>query len=620
MGFGPHGSGKTSLLRHLMDKPLGTLATSDKSSSSSRSDNVMVPKYIIADSGKWYEEMAVKLANPISASKPLFISLAEAYGMQLVDPVSDDILRSNPRAPPEYDKMIDSIKNIDVSKLQELVDDRIFITYNNTGSQPEFQDMMPALVAGPSIFIFIFSLAEGLDSKYTVSCGSSGSEHHLYKSSFTVKEMFMRSFSSIASYYSVISRDVALKSRVSLLSILVVGTNKDRVSEAKMIEIDEELKQAVEETSLHKSGVIEYFSKKRLIIPIDNYSDNNDSVLVINVLERIIKKDRSPYRIDFPIPWLAFELTLRNLHSNVTYKECIEIAKKCDIPEKDLPKCLWFLHHRFGSIRYYGSVKELKDIVIIKPTLIFKAISELITNTITGENVHSSQAKKFRNLGLLEKDTLKSIFARHEDKLQISFDAFIALLNHFNILESSHDPELGDYFFPCALVRAPNPPSEVNLDPLLVLFKGGFVPQGIFSALLVFLLREMGWRIQRDKELPLLYCNQASFDNGKDCLITLKVTTECLEVFVVGKEASTITNSLYNIRQILEKGVFNVCKSLQYDQSFYSRKFGFYCNLPKCARHIAEVDLTNKEIECPRTNKKYPVNKERECWFTNKPG
>ena len=616
LAFGPLGSGKTSLLHRLIDKPLGTLAACDKSSSSSRSDDMMVPKYIIATGDKWHqipnlEEVAVKLAefaaNPLSAlipQLPLNI-LLEVYERQSKDLVSDDTLGTNPTASLRYDKILHSIRD------SKLLDNSTIITYIDHGSQPEFQEMVPVLLAGPAIFLFIFSLAEGLDSKYTASYGSSDSEHHLYKSPFTVKEVFMHILSSIASYHSVSS----LKSRVSPLSILVVGTHKNRVNKAKVSEIDEELKQAVEDTSLHKSGAIAYFSKEQLIIPVDNYNENNDSASVRNVVERIVKKHGSPYRIEFPIPWLAFDFALRKCPPTVTYKKCTEIAKNYDISEKDLPKCLSFLHHGIGSIRYYGSVNELKDIVVIQPTVIFEAISGLIINT-------SSQFKKFRNLGLLERDTLENIFAHYQDKLQISCDAFIALLNRFNILEPSHDPELGDYFFPCALVRAPNPPSEINLDPLLVLFEGGFVPTGVFSALLVFLLREMEWRIQRDdKGLPLLYRNQASFDDGKDCLITLKATAKCLEVFVEGKQAGSTTHSLYNIRQILEIGVFNACKSLRYDQSFYSRKFGFYCNLPKCARHIAEVDLKNKEIECPPTNKRYPVNSEREYWFiTDKPG
>ena len=612
MPFGPLGSGKTSLLHRLLGKPLKTLATDHNSPSSSRNDDVMVPKYIIAAGGKWYEIPNLKDVVSTLAANPMLYSIPLPMLLQFqkpVDPVPDDTHKTNLIAYLQDDNMLHSI---DMSKFQKLLNDGTIIIYNDTGSQPEFLEMVTPLIGGPFIFILIFSLAQGLDSEYTVSCGSSDSEYRL---SFTVKEVFMLCLSSIANY--------ALKSRVSPLSVVVVGTHKNLVSEAKVSEIDKELKQAVEATSLHKRCAIEYFSEKQLIIPVDSYNDNDDSASVRNVVERIIKKDESPYRIEFPTTWFTLDLALKDLPSIVTYKKCIKIAKKYDILEEDLPSCLWFLHHRTGSIRYFGNVSELKHIVIVRPTVIFKAITELITNTFTTENVPLSQVEKFKNLGLLKRDTLESIFTHHQEKLPISCDSFIALLNNFNILEPSHDPELGDYFFPCALVRAPiaDPPSEVNIDPLLVLFKGGFVPQGVFSGLLVFLLREMEWRIQRHKGLPLLYRNQASFDDGKDCHITLRATAECLEVFVKSKQSRDTTNALYNIRQILEKGVFNVCKALLYDQSFYSRKFGFYCNLPKCGRHFAEVDLNNKEIECPFTKTKYPLNKRREYWFiTTKPG
>ena len=604
LAFGPHGSGKTTLLHRLTGKPLGTLATG----------NMMFPKYIVATGGKWYhirnlEEVAVKLAefaaNPLTAFIPLS-RILELYTMQSIDPVSDDTLGTNPTPSPQYDKILDSIRH------RKLLDNSTVITYIDHGSQPEFQEMVPVLLAGPAIFIFIFSLVKGLDSEYTASYGSSDSDCHLYKSSFTVKEVFMHFLSSIHSVSS-------LKSKVSPLSILVVGTHKNLVDKAEVSKIDKELKQAVEDASLQEKGAIEYFSKEQLIIPVDNYNDKDDSASVRNVVERIVKKQGSPYRIEFPMPWLALDLALRKCSPTMTYKECIEIAKNYDISEEDLPMCLKFLHHKIGSIRYYDSVKELKDTVVIRPTMIFEAISELIINTFIGENVPSSQFKKFRNLGLLERDTLEKSFAPYQDNLKISCDAFIALLFHFNILESSHDPELGDYFFPCALVHAPNPP-EINLDPLLVLFEGGFVPKGVFSVLLVFLLRKMEWRIQRDKGLPLLYRNQASFDDGKDFFITLKATAKCLEVFVEDKHPGSTMKSRYKIHQILEEGVLNVCKRLRYDQSLYLQQFGFYCNLPKCARHIAEVDLKNKEIVCHLTETKYPLNSDREYWFTNKPG
>ena len=178
-----------------------------------------------------------------------------------------------------------------------------------------------------------------------------------------------------------------------------------------------------------------------------------------------------------------------------------------------------------------------------------------------------------------------------------------------------HNPDY-DYFLPCALVHAPDPPSKIHLDPLLVLFKGGVVPKGIFSALLAHLVREMKWTIQRRSRSPLLYRNQASFytDNkGDNCPVTLKTTEDCIEIH---NEASTI--DCYNLCRNLEEGIINVCKSLQYDKSFCAQTFGFYCSLPECAqedKHFAEVDCKEMNIKCHLTDKKYPVSKEREQWF-----
>ena len=165
--------------------------------------------------------------------------------------------------------------------------------------------------------------------------------------------------------------------------------------------------------------------------------------------------------------------------------------------------------------------------------------------------------------------------------------------------------------------------SEDQLDPLLVLFKAGFVPKGVFSALLVYLLREMKWVIQRtDKRKPRLYRNQVYFytdSSGINCPISLKATAKRLEVHVESKQANS--SSRHKICQILEIGISNVCKHLRYDDSFSTHKFGFYCAHPDCAgkdKHIAKVDSTKKNMTCDLTNRTYPVHKHREHWFISK--
>ena len=686
MPFGPPRVGKTCLLNRLLNKPvLGTPATRDAPGSTPNSTIVLdkrkvIYSTVIAEGGHWkeienLEEESAVLLNSVdlihhesikhvgitdsltehavvAKSSTATISPTKG-GNDLISQQKPDenitshsndleaghfrygaLVTSPDSGTHEMDtrynilnELLESMKRKDMSKVEKLLEDTLTIFYTDTGGQPEFQEVLPALVAGPTIFVLIFNLAKGLGARYTVTYHTSDKETYPYKSSFTVKNVFMQCLSSIASYHNALSQDVALrdsKCRVPPLSVLVVATHKDLVKEAEVIEIDKELKEAVEPTSLFRNGCIEYSpdEKDQLVIPVDNYNEKNDSTSVRKVVENIIRRkkggEESPYKIIFPVNWLALELWLRNMNqSTVKYEECIWIAEKCNISKKDLRACLLFLHHQTGTIRYYHRIEELKNTIIIQPSVIFEAVSELITNTFARKNFDRPEIKAFESLGLFKRGTLKSIFEKHQDKLQISCDAFLALLKYLNILGPVHDPDY-DYFLPCALVHAPDPPpSEIHLDPLLVLFKGGFVPKGIFSALLAYLVRELEWRIRRCRGSPLLFRNQASFyTNSKDdnCPVTLKATDECFEV----RNEAVCTMDCYNVCKHLEEGIINVCKSLRYDESFCAQKYGFYCNLPECAqdkKHCAEVDCKEMKIECPRTRKKYSVSKEREHWF-----
>ena len=669
MPFGPPRVGKTCLLNRLLNKPVqGTPATRDAPGSAPNSTIALdkrkvIYSTVIAEGGDWREiknledEMAV-LVNSVDLiissdvnehnsvdriipfiSQPNPDENITSHSNDLDNHFQyDDPIRASVTSPDSVTQrtdtgsnllheLLESIKHKDMSKVEKLLKDSLTIFYTDTGGQPEFQEVLPALVAGPTIFVLMFNLAKGLGARYTVTYRTSDEESNPYESSFPVKDVFMQCLSSIASYHNALSQDVALhnsKCHVPPLSVLVVATHKDLVTNEEMIEIDKELKEAIEPTLLFRNGCIKYSpdAKDQLVIPVDNYDEKNDSTSVKKVVENIIRKEKdgeTPYKVVFPVNWLALELWLRNMNqSTVTYEECIQIAEKCSISEEDLRACLWFLHHKTGTIRYYHRIEELKNTIIIQPSVIFETVSELITNTFARENVDRPEIKAFETLGLFKRDTLKSIFKKHQDKLQISCDAFLALLKYLNILGPVHDPDY-DYFLPCALVHAPDDPdpTEIHSDPLLVLFNGGFVPKGIFSALLAYLVHELEWRIAYRRGSPLLFRNQASFyTNSKDdnCPVTLKATNECIEV----RNEAVCTADCYNICQNLEKGIINVCESLRYDESFCAQKYGFYCSLPECEqdeKHCAEADHNEMKIKCPRTRKKYSVSKEREHWF-----
>ena len=522
--------------------------------------------------------------------------------------------------------------NIDMSKVQALLDKSMTIFYTDTGGQPEFHEVLPALVAGPTIFLLVFNLFEHLDSSYRVRYESSSNEYEVYDSLFSVREVLMQCFSSIASYHDAQSHEISkqqssaykyVKLSPPPTKVLAVGTHEDLVSSDDVLKVDKELK-----IVLGNKDIVEYFSTNELIIPVANYKPNAGSK-VREVIDRVVKRKiqgESPYRIEMPVHWLGLELYLRQKNSStVTLAECSELAKKFNIEEEELASCLWFLHYKTGTIRYYGSVDELKNIVITEPSIIFVAVTEFITSTFSLKYAPPTLIGKFKSLGLFSIGEVESMFNVHKERLQISFRQFTALLSHLNILVPSYD-EMFDFFLPCALAHAPESEGKratpTMNDMLLILFNEGFVPKGIFCGLLGYLIKKE-WEILYDDDMqPHLYRDKAmlSFfheecDYSIDCVIT--ATATYLEFNFENHFEHTNVLCPY-VQQIIRCSMQDVCDKLHYGNIW---SFGVICKHQNCKSadlHFARVDEMKKEAQCIKTRRKYLI-KDKDCyWFSSK--
>ena len=431
MPFGPPSVGKTCLYHCLLDrKPPGKPTTREELGSGPESTNILtkrrmiqvnihnpkskrLDKAIVADEGcQWNEistlqdEIALYLkavhsqkklhetvsASPLpgNASKHINPNLAEQSTMPSspvmrfnaeVDDLSND---SSSHSTVQLDDAIlnaitDHLKHgeVDLAKVQHLLDKSLTIFYTDTGGQPEFQEVLPALVAGPTVFLLTFNLYEPLERVYEVRYASSEDNYEPYESTFTVKEVLMQCLSSIVSYHDSQSEhcsqvqlsDASKYCKITPppTKILVVGTHSDLVSEKEIARIDQDFTAAVTDTILEDEGIIEFFRREKLIIPINNYNPD-DGYKVRRVFDRAVKKEvkvSSPYKIEIPVHWLGMELYLRQQESSVvSYQNCLEIGMKLGMQEEELSSCLWYLHHKMGTIRHYSSLEKLQDIVI----------------------------------------------------------------------------------------------------------------------------------------------------------------------------------------------------------------------------------------------------------------
>lgn len=550
---------------------------------------------------------------------------------------------------------IKSGKTVDFDSVKAL-DDSLMIYFTDTGGQPEFHEILPALVAGPTVFLLAFSLRESLDSLYEVQYESSSIDFEKYYNSFTVKEVLMGCLSSISCFKAAQAQDILnLASSNSIekyaklseppISVLMVGTHFDLVSnvEEKLREFNDSLYAELQSSQMFYEVIEQYDSdNNQLLIPVDNFN-SEDGIKLRKFFDQVIyntRTENNPFKITLPVNWLGFELYLKVLKTaTVKYCHCVRLMNEFHMEsEEELQSCLQFLHYKTGTIRYYNTIDELKDTVIIKPQVIFAAVTAFITSTFSSRNVSRKAAVNYKYYGLFETQDVVAVFKKHEEKLEIGFEQFIALLKHLNIL-SEWTKGLNDhennarFFFPCALTHVVDPPhsadditADSKYDPLLVSFDSGFLPKGVFSGLLAIAFNK--WRIAKKEQgkiyergKPRLNRNQAIFyvtENNSE--VTIKATAKYLEISQCCADGDNPNDISIIILSEFSSDLKNVCAKLGYGAKFCGWKFGFYCSASltntKCnstERHFAEISENNRII-CSYSAKSFSFDN-RQHWL-----
>ena len=641
MPLGPPGVGKSCLYR-LLDRKLQSekTAVSESSNRSKSTKNAAGRKTVklMLNSKSLEKSTSLVVVNRDKRNERAIYLRSTSMP---TDMLSDTSINSRPLSP-HSETDLDSIviaastqyvaSKVDTNNIQTALNKSISIYYTDLHDQLEFHEVLPALVAGPTIFLLVFNLYEGLDCKYTVQYESSSQNCENYTSYFTVRQMLMRCLSSIVSYYRMCCTTQSAPTKV-----IIIGTHSDLVEQKKIQAIDAELQRSINNTILDTDELIEPYSSDLCLIPIDNYNADDGNV-VRNVMKRVITREVGkvcPYKIETPVPWLSLQLSLQKQGcSTITYDECLNLARKFNITDEDFPHCLNFLHYKTGTIRYYSGIKELSNTIIINHGILFDAFNELIISTFSIANVGGRKSKIFKTLGLFKATDAQNIFEKHKEKLEISFDQFVALLKHLNILGLAHglstSNETFDYFLPCALVHAPDESNELfDHNSLLISFKSGFVPEGVFCGLLAFLSNREFIILRNLEGRPFLYRNQVTFEFSNENYIiniVMKVTAKLL-VFRMKfndeqqQHVSAYGNIRGNMRAILEEGMQTVSKTFKYCINW---DWGLYCSHSTCKKkkvedHFAKFDWSKSCLTCSLTGRNYRLADEPEIadWFTS---
>ena len=318
-------SGKTSLLRRLLSKHLSSHASSGVAE---RVVHVEIRKSTVHVSGLFWCELedlgdeAMSLMHDVSrtstddTTKSFSLSADAPPDAQQPSEFLKLVASSSPKIQSSAEAQVSEEQGTNPalevlrevfqkkwSKLKRLDKDHWTLYLTDTGGQPEFQELLPILVCGPSLFFLVFRLDLELSSRYQVEyVHSSGKSIVPYKAGLTVQETLLQSLATIAST-SIVQR-VGNETVNIVPSVFFVGTHKDLVSDEHLLQIDNTLQAVVKKTEAYREGLVQFASESRLILAVNNMSESEEDVQKVRAAVERIGKQGDKYKVNTPVSYV----------------------------------------------------------------------------------------------------------------------------------------------------------------------------------------------------------------------------------------------------------------------------------------------------------------------------
>ena len=516
----------------------------------------------------------------------------------------------------------------------------------DTGGQVEFQEMLPLLIFGPSIFIFVFRIDLDFQSKFRIEYRKGESESiNCYTSSITTEEALLQ---CLASVYAM---DTPGKDTVKTHKplVFIVGTHKDQLgssADRKIAELNKYIISLIMKNGFQDLVLYADKNKGQIFFSVNNTSESDDDFKLIRSKVNSLVYHRKEFTIDYPISYLLLCLDLQNVKKSIiTLDEFKILAAKHGIEGDDIFHLLHFLHLRIGIVRYYD-VDGLRDIVVIEPQVLFNTITDLVIRTFSCEDLTFCEADDFGKKGFMSSSVLECVINEEMKGIlpasafkgkffsdgNISSATFLQLLVHLRIITPITTPEDEEvkYFIPCVLNHVPESSGEdveTDILPLHVKFQCRHCPKGVFGVLVTHLMTpdvskqndtETTFSLVQDK----IFRDQVTFDvncNGFQDEMCLKVYSSHLEVNFIpyssdDREDYPIKVACCNVRQIVDDSIGRSLSDLHYNNKKVKSEICFRCD------HCSELHPVIKGgkfhmLICSTTKRRNRLPPQARCWY-----
>ena len=497
-----------------------------------------------------------------------------------------------------------------------------WIHFIDSGGQPQFHEVLPAFIRNTTSTIFVMKLSERLDEHPMIEYYDRNGELLCkpYPHALSNDQMLQCCIQTIH------SRPATREGKHS--KTLVVGTHRDLEYSCSESRVEKNRKLMDILTPSLQCQLVHYSLGSEVIFPINaKEPDCQDQEVCAMIRKHIEDKKCAPPPYKIPIGWFLLEqdITKASQGGVNSKKECLSIAAVLNINAEALQAALEYFDE-LNIFLYYPSV--LPDVVFSNPQVLLDKVTELVHFNYSLHSDNSpvaleSKWLQFRDKGIVTVDMFQDErFSTHYIPDLFTSADLIKLLEHLLIIAPLSSTE---YFMPSLLQMASSEkilqkltPSS-SVAPLLVHFPAGCARNGIFCALVVYLLSKCHWE----------FAKGASECVSRSCvcfqLPDTPVSIALADSFSFFKVSVEAPHPMYpkvcpKIREDIFSGIEAAARALKYNNS--KPKPAFLCS--KCSSesppHAATptTDDVNQFLICTKSTSYEPLTKHHTVWLDAK--
>ena len=535
-------------------------------------------------------------------------------------------------------------------------------TLLDTGGQPEFINMLPAINSSTAITFVIMNLSDGrnsLSAPIIAKYDKKNYDYKQYELGYSNKDLLKCLLSSVKvaalkndNFHPDIIKRVTEDEHPEPV-VYIIGTCADLLKakmhekyDQEIQEIDQEIKSLVESVDQDDVLVFQCNETGCYMNPIDNtvprvpkdqvvHDDpgmqtvqRNTIDIISNIRQGSNKILRAKAQYEIPISWFILELELRK-----NDKVCISLTEVQQICNNIMPshrqmhleqiiQVLKF-YQQFGMLLYFDEVVGMNEFVITNPQWLFTNLTKIVMCKFehNAPTLYGAKFVKRMQNGICDMELFKTLDL---DIQEIKLESFIKLLVHLKVIA----PMDNGYFIPNILPLCANTESIcterecgktviltddqrfIEVEPLLVQFTFGTIPRGLFGFLVVEILQQNSvtsekYTLYGDNDVNnnrLFRCaNLLTFHAKPWFYISLIDKISYLELQVRATNNKPVTTYHCKAQTRVTKALKKVCN--RFDWTFNDCRYGFLCknNSILCCQspHLALLDPDKLlEAEC----------------------